>query len=58
MKKSRKFLLFFLIAFAAAVGAFVKTFNTLADKNREQVHQELQKFLGKEATVDRLEESL
>jgi hypothetical protein len=58
MRKSRKFLLFFLIASAAAVIAFIQTFNTLAAKNREQVHQELQRFLGKDATFDRLEASL
>ena len=58
MKKSHKLLLFFLIASAAAVAAFIQTFNTLAAKNREQVHQELQRFLGKDATFDRLEASL
>jgi hypothetical protein len=58
MRKSRKFLLFFLIASAAAVVAFIQTFNILAAKNREQVHQELQRFLGKDATFDRLEASL
>jgi AsmA-like C-terminal region/AsmA family len=58
MRKSHKVLLFFLIAFAAAIVAFTKTFNSLAAKNREQVLQELQRFLGKEATFDRLEASL
>ena len=58
MRKSHKLLLFFLIASAAAVMAFIQTFNTLAAKNREQVHQELQRFLGKDATFDRLEASL
>ena len=58
MRKSHKFLLLFLIAFAIAVVAFVHAFNTLAGKNREQVHQELQRFLGKDATFDRLEASL
>ena len=58
MRKSRKFLLLFLIASAAVVVAFIQTFNTLAAKNREQVHQELQRFLGKDATFDRLEASL
>ena len=58
MRKSHKFLLFFLIASGVAVFAFIKTFNTLAAKNREQVHQELQRFLGKDATFDRLEASL
>jgi hypothetical protein len=58
MRKSHKLLLFFLIASVAAVAAFIQTFNTLAAKNREQVHQELQRFLGKDATFDRLEASL
>jgi len=58
MRKSHKVLLVFLIAFAAAIVAFTKTFNSLAAKNREQVLQELQRFLGKEATFDRLEASL
>ena len=58
MRKSHKVLLFFLIAFAAAIVAFTKTFNSLAAKNREQVLQELQRFLGKDATFDRLEASL
>ena len=58
MRKSHKLLLFFLIASAAAAVAFIQTFNTLAAKNREQVHQELQRFLGKDATFDRLEASL
>jgi AsmA-like C-terminal region/AsmA family len=58
MRKSRKLLLVSLIASAAAVIAFIETFNTLAAKNREQVHQELQRFLGKDATFDRLEASL
>src|SRR5262245_30705265 len=58
MRKSHKFLLFFLIVSAAAVIAFIQTFNLLAAKNREQVHQELQRFLGKDATFDRLEATL
>ena len=57
MRKSRKFLLLFLIACAAAV-VLVQTFKHMAAKNREQVHQELQRFLGKDATFDRLEASL
>ena len=58
MRQSHKFLLLFLIAFAVALGAFIHAFNTLAGKNREQVHQELQRFLGKDATFDRLEASV
>jgi uncharacterized protein involved in outer membrane biogenesis len=58
MRKSHKFVLLFLIAFAVAVVAFIHAFNTLAGKNREQVHQELQRFLGKDATFDQLEASV
>jgi uncharacterized protein involved in outer membrane biogenesis len=58
MKKSLKFLLLFLIASVVAVLVLVQSFKNLAEKNREQVHQELQRFLGKEATFDRLEASL
>ena len=58
MRQSHKFLLLFLIAFTVALGAFIHAFNTLAGKNREQVHQELQRFLGKDATFDRLEASV
>src|SRR5437016_14021899 len=58
MRKSHKFLLLFLIAFAIAVVAFIHAFNTLAEKNREQLHQELQRFLGKDATFDQLEASV
>ena len=58
MRKSHKLLLVFLIASAIAVGVFIHAFNTLAGKNREQVHQELQRFLGKDATFDQLEASV
>ena len=58
MKKSLKFLLLFLIAFVVTVLVLVQSFKNLAEKNREQVHQELQRFLGKDATFDRLEASL
>ena len=57
MKKHRKFFLLLLIAFIVAVFALVQSFKTLAEKNREQVHQELQRFLGKDATFDRFEAS-
>ena len=58
MKKSLKFLLLLLIAFVAALFVLVQSFKDLAERNREQVHQELQRFLGKDATFDRLEASL
>lgn len=58
MTPSHKLLLLLAVLFIAAGVVFVHSFNTLAGKNREQVHQELQKFLGKDATFDRLEASL
>jgi uncharacterized protein involved in outer membrane biogenesis len=58
MRKPRKFLLLFLIASIVAVLVLVQSFKNLAEKHREQLHQELQKFLGKDATFDRLEASL
>jgi uncharacterized protein involved in outer membrane biogenesis len=58
MKKSLKFLLLFLIASVGALLVLIQSFKDLAEKNREQVHQELQRFLGKDATFDRLEASL
>ena len=58
MRKSHKFVLVFLTAFAVTMIVLIQAFNTLAGKNREQVHQELQRFLGKDATFDQLEASL
>src|SRR5438128_2285954 len=58
MKKSLKFLLLLLIASVGVLLVLVQSFKNLAEKNREQVHQELQRFLGKDATFDRLEASL
>jgi hypothetical protein len=58
MRKSHKFVLLFLTALTVMLFVFIQAFNTLAGKNREQVHQELQRFLGKDATFDRLEASL
>ncbi|HSE87817.1 MAG TPA: AsmA-like C-terminal region-containing protein [Candidatus Binatia bacterium] len=58
MRKSRKFLLLLLIASIVTLLALVQSFKNLAEKHREQLHQELQRFLGKDATFDRLEASL
>lgn len=58
MKKSLIFLSLFLIASIGAVLVLVQSFKNLADKDREQLQQELQRFLGKDATFDRLEASL
>src|SRR5688572_27162773 len=58
MAPSHKLLLLVAALLTAAGVVFVQSFNTLAGNNREQVHQELQKFLGKDATFDGLEASL
>jgi uncharacterized protein involved in outer membrane biogenesis len=58
MRKSRKLFLLLLIASVVTVLVLVQSFKNLAEKHREQLHQELQRFLGKDATFDRLEASL
>ena len=58
MRISRKHILLVFSAFAAAIIILVYGFNTLVGGNREQVHQELQKLLGKDVTFDRLDASL
>jgi hypothetical protein len=58
MARSHKILLLLAALFIATVVVFVQSFNTLAGNNRDQLHQELQKFLGKDATFDGLEASL
>jgi hypothetical protein len=46
------------IALMVGIFAFVQYLNTLANKHREQVHQELQKLVGADASFDGLEVSL
>jgi uncharacterized protein involved in outer membrane biogenesis len=58
MKKSHKFILLFLAALTVTMIVLIQAFNTFAGKNREHIHQELQRFLGKDATFDQLEASL
>jgi len=53
----RKRLLLLLIACAAALFGLLQAFNVLANKNRDQVHQELQRILGKEIYFEQLEAS-
>jgi hypothetical protein len=55
---SGKTLLVILAALAGAAFLLVQSLNILVGQNREQVHQELQKLLGKDATFDGLEVSL
>ncbi len=58
MRRSRQFFFLLLVASAALMVIFFQFFNTLAESNREQLHQDLQKLLGKDATFDGLEASL
>jgi hypothetical protein len=58
MNISRKWVLLFLAAFAGAIFALLQTFNMLASKNRDQIHQELQRVLGKEIYFEKLEANI
>jgi uncharacterized protein involved in outer membrane biogenesis len=58
MITSRKILALGLIALAVAWVMLVQYFNGLASRTHDQVHQELQKFLGKEVTFDGFEASV
>ncbi|HZD39592.1 MAG TPA: AsmA family protein, partial [Terriglobales bacterium] len=55
MKRSRKFLALGLIPLLIAWVALLHYFSGLAARTHSQVHQELQKFLGKQVTFDRFE---
>ena len=57
MKKSQKIFWLLLIASVITLFGLAQSFKILAEKNREQVHQELQRFLGKDATFDSLHAS-
>ena len=57
MKLLRKRILLPLIACAVAFFGLLQAFNVLANKNRDQVHQELQRILGKEIYFEKLEAS-
>jgi len=60
MKISRKHILLLLVAFAfaGAIVGLVQAFNLLASKNRDHIHQELQRVLGKEIHFEKLEASI
>ena len=58
MKKYLKFLLLLLVVSIGALLVLVHSFKNLAERNHEQLRQELQRFLGKDATFDRLEATL
>src|SRR5437879_12331253 len=55
MKSPRKFLVLIAVTLVIAAVVLVQTFNTLADKNRDQVRQELQKVFGTDVNFDSLE---
>jgi hypothetical protein len=58
MNISRKWVLLFLAVVAGAIFALLQTFNLLAGRNRDQIHQELQRVLGKEVYFEKLEASI
>src|SRR3990172_1890859 len=58
MSLSRKHILLVLAACAAALFGLLQLFNVLAEKNRDQIHQELQKMIGKDIAFERIEASL
>ncbi|HEY7218096.1 MAG TPA: AsmA family protein, partial [Candidatus Binatia bacterium] len=55
MKSPRKLLALIVITLVVAAYVLVQTFNTLADRNRDQVRQELQKVFGTDVNFDSLE---
>jgi uncharacterized protein involved in outer membrane biogenesis len=55
MKSPRKLLAFLVVALVFAAVVLVQTFNALADRNRDQVRQELQKVFGTDVNFDSLE---
>ncbi|HEY7321951.1 MAG TPA: AsmA-like C-terminal region-containing protein [Candidatus Binatia bacterium] len=58
MKKHLKFLLLLMIVSIGALFVLAQSFKNLAEKNREQLRQGLQRFLGNDATFDHLEATL
>lgn len=58
MKISRTRIFLLLVALAGATFALLHAFNVLAAKNRDQIHQELQRVLGKEIVFEKLEASI
>lgn len=55
MKSPPKFLALIVIVLVLGAFALVQTFNALADRNRDQVRQELQKVFGTDVNFDSLE---
>jgi hypothetical protein len=57
MNLLRNRILLLLLVCAIALFGLIQAFNVLANKNLDQVHQELQKILGKEIHFEKLEAS-
>jgi hypothetical protein len=58
MKISGKYLLLLIVVFTGATFILIHFLNQMAGQSRQQLHQELQKFLGKDADFDDLSVSL
>jgi len=53
-QKSRKALAFFFLAFVLVVGLLIVSLNTLVDKNRDGIREEIQKALGRSISFDKV----
>jgi len=53
-QKSRKALAFFFLAFVLVVGLLIVSLNTLVDRNREGIREEIQKALGRAISFDKV----
>ncbi len=51
-QKSRRALTFFFLALVLVVGLFMVSLNTLVDRNREGIREEIQKKLGRSTSFD------
>ena len=51
-QKSRRVLTFFFLAFVLVVGLLMVSLNTLVDRNREGIREEIQKKLGRSTSFD------
>ena len=53
-QKSRKALAFFFLAFVVVVGLLIVSLNTLVDRNRDGIREEIQKALGRSISFDKV----
>ncbi len=53
-QKSRKALAFFFLAFVLVVGLLIVSLNSLVDRNREGIREEIQQALGRSITFDKV----